>query len=113
MVEDRQIDEDFEQFAYSATPKLMRVALRLTGERFTAEDLVQDALIRVGLAWGSIERREGVDGPYGYALVTLLNAFRSLRRRAWRRREVSVSRVSDSPEQPRPDPCRRRLKTGR
>lgn len=87
---DPPMDREFESFATTAIPQLLRFARRLTGDGYLADDLVQDALCKVGKRWASIESSDE-EGRYRYALSTLMNCFRSERRRAWRRRERSVA----------------------
>jgi DNA-directed RNA polymerase specialized sigma24 family protein len=52
----------FDDFVVDRIPALYRYALVLTGNRHDAEDLVQEALVRTGLAW-----REGPN----YVLATV------------------------------------------
>jgi RNA polymerase sigma-70 factor (sigma-E family) len=44
----------FEDFAHTATPRLVRTAFLLTGDAHEAEDVVQEALIRTYLSWGRV-----------------------------------------------------------
>jgi RNA polymerase sigma-70 factor (sigma-E family) len=85
----RTQDKDAEFSAYMAArqPGLLRTAYLLTGDRHTAEDLVQTALAKLYLSWDKVERREAVDG---YVRRILVNEHNSLWRRAWKRREVST-----------------------
>src|SRR4051812_27948074 len=85
----RTQDKDAEFSAYMAArqPSLLRTAYLLTGDRHTAEDLVQTALAKLYLSWDKVERREVVDG---YVRRILVNEHNSLWRRAWKRREVST-----------------------
>jgi RNA polymerase sigma-70 factor (sigma-E family) len=69
---------DFEAYVREVSPGLLRFAHVLTLHRAEAEDLAQEALIRVGLAWSRV-RRDG--NPVGYAQRTLLNLFLNKRRR--------------------------------
>ena len=82
--------EDFEHFALRVTPLLFRVAGRLTDDRDAREDLVQEALYRVGRAWNKIDTSVEHGRLDGYAVVTLNNCVRSWQRRAWRQREVTT-----------------------
>jgi RNA polymerase sigma-70 factor (sigma-E family) len=76
---------DFEAWMIARQPALLRTACLLAGDTATAEDLVQTALARVYLAWDRIRDREHLDA---YARKTLLNEYRSMWRRPWRRREL-------------------------
>lgn len=55
-------EEGFAEFAAAAWPGLLRYAHLLTGERASAEDLVQTALLRTGLRWGHVR----ADDPTAY-----------------------------------------------
>jgi RNA polymerase sigma factor (sigma-70 family) len=80
---------DFESFARAAGPALLRLGHALAGHQAGAEDLVQETLIKVGLAWRRV--RKGAD-PVPYARRTLLNLYLNERRK-WGR-EVLVADVS-------------------
>jgi RNA polymerase sigma-70 factor (ECF subfamily) len=54
---------DFEQLARCHWPVLYRYALRLSGNAHTAEDLVQDSLLR---AWRSLERLQNPAAVLGW-----------------------------------------------
>ncbi len=81
--------DGFEAFAAAAAPQLARTAYLLTGDAGTGEDLVQDALVGLYVAWPR------VSDPYSYARRCLVNATRS----RWRRRrlgwEVPVAEILD------------------
>ena len=62
----------------------MRTAYLLTGDRHTAEDLVQTALAKLYLAWDKVQDRGSVDG---YVRRILVNENNSLWRRGWKKRE--------------------------
>jgi RNA polymerase sigma-70 factor (sigma-E family) len=88
----RSRDTDFEAWMTARQPALLRTACLLTGETHTAEDLVQTTLAKLYLAWDRIADREHVDA---YARKALVNEFRSLWRRPWRRRELSAEHLPD------------------
>jgi RNA polymerase sigma-70 factor (sigma-E family) len=74
---DAQFGEGFAAYAESDAPRLQRLAYTLTGWRADAEDLTQDTLLRVGLAWKRIDER----GPHAYATTVMCRtAWRSRRR---------------------------------
>jgi RNA polymerase sigma-70 factor (sigma-E family) len=78
---------EFEEFVAAETPRLLRLAVALTGSPHDAWDLVQESLVRVGVRW-----RKLADGnPGGYAQTTLvrLNIDRHRRRRRERPRSTS------------------------
>jgi RNA polymerase sigma-70 factor (sigma-E family) len=69
---------DFEQFARARTPELMRAAWLLCGDRYAAEDLVQDTLARLFSRWGRVRR---ADNPVAYARTVLTRLFIDRQRR--------------------------------
>lgn len=76
---------------------LVRAARVLTcGDAYAAEDLVQEALTRVYVAWPRIRD----DGVHAYVRQVLVNAFIDAGRRPARRRELTHA---DLPEVPAPD----------
>jgi RNA polymerase sigma-70 factor (sigma-E family) len=84
----------FESFLRQSAAGLLRLGNALTLDRAAAEDLAQETLIRVGLAWSRV-RKDG--NPVGYAQRTMVNLFLNERRR---RRPVPVA---DIPEHARED----------
>jgi RNA polymerase sigma-70 factor (sigma-E family) len=94
-------DAEFAAYMTARQPSLLRTAYLLTGDRHTAEDLVQTALAKLYLSWDKVQRRELVDG---YVRRILVNEHNSLWRRAWKRKEVSTDvlpdqqSVTDSPD---------------
>jgi RNA polymerase sigma-70 factor (sigma-E family) len=73
----RTQDQAFGEFALVRSPRLFRTALLLCGNQHTAEDLVQETLAKVYVAW------KRVDDPVAYAQVTLTRTYLShLRRRS-------------------------------
>lgn len=76
-VRDRDRD-DFEQFAIARTPELMKAAWLLCGERYAAEDLVQETLARLCSRWPRVRR---ADNPVAYARTTLTRLFIDTKRR--------------------------------
>jgi RNA polymerase sigma-70 factor (sigma-E family) len=83
-------DERFRQFVAQHSPELLRLAYLLCGEHAGAEDLLQNALLRVYLRWGRITH------PEQYVRRVLVTAAADEGRRAFRRRERSAA---DPPEQ--------------
>ncbi|MES4908268.1 MULTISPECIES: SigE family RNA polymerase sigma factor [unclassified Streptomyces] len=63
-------DEEFREFVTTRWPRLLRTAYLLCGERHTAEDLVQSALVRVYVAW---RRVRAADEPDAYVRRVLVN----------------------------------------
>lgn len=85
-------DEQFAEFVRSRSPALYRYAYLLTGSAHDADDLVQEALIRLRGAWGRVRRQ---DDPIGYTRTTMARLHVSIWRR--RRRESTVATVPDTP----------------
>ncbi len=91
--------EGFEPFAAGAASHLRRTAFLLTGDPGVAEDLAQDALVALFVAWPR------VSDPYAYARRSLVNGTRSRWRRRTRRPEVSVAHVFDPTGRVPPRTC--------
>jgi RNA polymerase sigma-70 factor (sigma-E family) len=79
-------DVEFSEYMAARQASLLRTAYLLTGDRHTAEDLVQTALAKLYLSWDRVQNHESVDG---YVRRILVNEHNSLWRRAWKRRESS------------------------
>ncbi|WP_232665130.1 RNA polymerase sigma factor [Pseudonocardia sp. TRM90224] len=79
----------FEDFVLAHGPELVAFARRLTMDHHRAEDIVQDVLARMGLAWPRVGL---VDDLRAYVFKAVLNDFLS-----WRRRFSSSERVSADP----------------
>jgi len=73
--------DQFAEFVRARHAALLRYAYLLCGDAHLAEDLVQDALERTGIAWRRIERQGDPEG-YLRRVITnrYLNRVRSLRR---------------------------------
>ena len=90
-------DADFAEFARASYEGLRRAAYLLTGDRHTAEDAAQTALVRTYAAWSRVRR----DDAYAYARKVLVNHVTD----RWRRR-LRQYPVGDLPEQDgTPDPA--------
>ncbi|WP_055588558.1 SigE family RNA polymerase sigma factor [Peterkaempfera griseoplana] len=64
--------EEFQEFAHSSTPGLLRTALLLCGDWHLSEDLVQTALGKVYASWGRVRR---ADSPDAYARTVLTRTY--------------------------------------
>jgi RNA polymerase sigma-70 factor (sigma-E family) len=90
-------DEDFAEFAAASYGGLRHAAYLLTGDRHTAEDAAQTALVRTYAAWSRVRR----DDAYAYARKVLVNHVTD----RWRRRGREYP-VGDLPERDgTPDPA--------
>ncbi|HEU0241261.1 MAG TPA: SigE family RNA polymerase sigma factor [Micromonosporaceae bacterium] len=83
--------ESFEEYVAASSGRLLRFAYVLCGDRFLAEDLVQDVLSRTHRHWGRIES----ENPNAYLRTALVRAHLS-----WRRRRVSTEKVLADPPEP-------------
>lgn len=73
--------EQFAEFVRGRHAALLRYAYLLCGDPHLAQDLVQDALERTGMAWRRIERQGDPEGYVRRAITNrYLNRLRSLRR---------------------------------
>lgn len=71
------LGSDFDQFVRDSSPRLLRMAFLLTGDRGHAEDVVQTALLQVARKWRRIR-----GDPAPYARRTVVN----LAKNHWRDR---------------------------
>lgn len=73
-----EVDEELGSLVAESGDRLLRVAYQLTHERAAAQDLVQEAIVRV---YGSIRRRHrSPDDLYAYLRRAVLNEFLRTRR---------------------------------
>jgi RNA polymerase sigma-70 factor (sigma-E family) len=87
-----EVDDDFAEFVRANTAALLRTAYLLTGNAVSAEELVQETLVRLYPRW---ELVRAAAAPLAYVRRSLANQFVNQTRRPWRR-ELSVD---DVPEQ--------------
>jgi RNA polymerase sigma-70 factor (sigma-E family) len=94
----RRADEEFAEFAQASFAGLRHAAYLLTGDRHTAEDAAQTALVRTYAAWSRVRR----DDAYAYARKVLVNHVTD----RWRRR-LREYPAGELPERPAagPDPA--------
>jgi RNA polymerase sigma-70 factor (sigma-E family) len=94
-------DEAFEEFVADASARLLRSAQLLTGDRASAEDVLQLTLLRVSARWASAQLF-----PEAYARRVLVNLVRDRHRNAGRRvverplaegRAAALTVVEDDP----------------
>ena len=72
-------DEEFVELASARGAHLLRTAFLLTGDWHLAEDLVQEALGKMYVAWRGVA---AIDNPAGYVQTVLVRTYLSYRRRA-------------------------------
>jgi len=82
----------FIAYVAARRPQLFRTACLLCGDPHRAEDVVQDALVRLYAAWDRVDRIDNLDG---YVRRIIVNANYSERRRPWRR-----ERATEPPDVP-------------
>jgi RNA polymerase sigma factor (sigma-70 family) len=70
---------DFEGFFHAEHERLFQALYLLTGNRYEADDLAQEALMRAYERW---DRVGSMDSPAGYVYRTALNLYRSRLRKA-------------------------------
>jgi RNA polymerase sigma-70 factor (sigma-E family) len=88
--------QSFEEFVRARTVALSRVAYLLTGDHHLAEDLVQQALLRVAGRWPALVAR---GDPDAYVRRVMYNQHVSW----WRRREPPTARYDVPREGAAPD----------
>ena len=87
---------DYEEFVTATARSLRRTAYLLCGDWPRAEDAVQDALVKVYVAWRRLDKNAGLR-TYAHRAVTTAVIDQS--RRAWRR-ELSVEAVPEAGASP-------------
>ena len=84
---------DFEAYVAQRRPALLRWARVVAGDPHSAEDLLQDSLVRVLPHWESIRERAAADA---YVRRTITRQYVSWQRRRWRRDEIVSARVPEA-----------------
>lgn len=82
----------FDTFFQEEHGRLFKALYFVTGNRQDAEELMQEAFMKLWERWDSIEE---IEDPTGYLFRTALNGFRMRRRRA----AVAVRKVAPVPEE--------------
>jgi RNA polymerase sigma factor (sigma-70 family) len=88
---------EFEPFFEREYPRLARALYLVAGDRVEAEDLAQEAMVRVYERW---EHVRSTDSPAGYLYRTALNLHRSRLRRLAVRARRAVGLRPDPPVDP-------------
>lgn len=91
---------EFDQFVLGASPRLLRLSFLLVGDRTAAEDLLQDVLERLYVAWPRLS------SPEAYARQSLAHTAANRWRRKARRKEVEFTDQHDRAV-PGPEPTGR------
>src|SRR3954452_17721958 len=71
------VDVDYDEFAASRLPALLRFAVMLTGDPDTAADVVQDAMVKAHVSWRRVLASEQ---PDRYVRRMITNAYIDQRR---------------------------------
>lgn len=74
------VPDGFAEFVAARSPALLRTAWLLTGDWFTAQDLVQVSLAKTWPRWARLLRR---DDPEVYVRRVMINTYATWRRRRW------------------------------
>jgi RNA polymerase sigma-70 factor (sigma-E family) len=85
-------DADFAAYLQARQASVLRTAYLLTGDRHTAEDLVQTAFAKLYLSWDRVRDQGSIDG---YLRRILVNENNSLWRRGWKRREHATEQLPE------------------
>ncbi|HET7328926.1 MAG TPA: SigE family RNA polymerase sigma factor [Nocardioidaceae bacterium] len=83
---------DFTEYVVTRRQSLLRTAYSLTGDRHSAEDLVQSALAKAYVAWPRIRDPRSADA---YVRRAMVNQHTSWWRQQWRRMEHSTDTVPE------------------
>lgn len=83
-------EDEFRAFADASMPGLRRVAVGISRDPHTADDLVQTTMEKLFVAWPRVAR---AGSPYAYARTTLVRTLLAETRRPWWRREVVADDV--------------------
>src|SRR6187399_2740335 len=73
------VEPSFEEFFRSTRGRLFTALVVMTGDRAEAEELLQDAFLKVWERW---ERVAGMDNPTGFLYRVSINLYRKRLRRA-------------------------------
>ena len=86
-------DAEFTDYLHARQPALLRTAYLLTGDRHTAEDVLQTSLAKLYLAWDKVQDRSSVDA---YVRRIMINENNSLWRKPWKKREHAIDTLPDA-----------------
>jgi RNA polymerase sigma-70 factor (sigma-E family) len=87
-------DADYTEYVEFRLPALRRLALLLCQDRHRADDLVQQAVIRVYMHWGKASAADNTDA---YVNAILVREFLHERRSGWTRRVSVTNELPDEP----------------
>lgn len=81
-------DASYVEFVTARQKRLLRIAYAVCGDANRAEDVLQEALVKLYLAWPRVQK-EGSEEAYARRII--VRADIDDRRRPWRRRRVLVA----------------------
>ena len=87
---DEGAEQEFAEFVAARSRQLIRLAYVLTGDQHTAEDLLQNALVKAAAHWGRIHT-----APEAYVRRIMYREQVSWLRRRVRRRETAMAQVPE------------------
>lgn len=91
---------DFASYVAARRPALLRWARAVAGDPHSAEDLLQDSLVRVLPRWDGLREGAAADA---YVRRTITRQYVSWQRQPWRRDEVAAATVPETAPAPRQD----------
>ncbi len=94
-------NDPFHEQVWPLRNRLYRIALRLVGEPETAEDVVQDTLLKL---WQQRDRLAGIGSIEGWCVRLVRNTGIDRTRDAYHRRRTDLDRAGDRAD-PLPDPA--------
>ena len=89
-----QRDADYSEYVEYRLPALRRLALLLCQDRHRADDLVQQAIIRVYVRWAKASAADNTDA---YVNAILVREFLHERRSGWTRRVSVTDQLPEAP----------------
>jgi RNA polymerase sigma-70 factor (sigma-E family) len=89
-----QRDADYSEYVHARLPALRRLALLLSQDRHRADDLVQQAVIKVYMHWPKASAADNTDA---YVNAILVREFLHERRSGWIRRVKVTDQLPDAP----------------
>ena len=89
-----QRDADYSEYVEFRLPALRRLALLLCQDRHRADDLVQQAVIRVYVQWAKASAADNTDA---YVNAILIREFLHERRSGWARRVSVTDQLPEAP----------------
>lgn len=99
-------DDAFRDYVAARAEAVRFTAYLMCGNWHEAEDVAQDAFIKLYLAWNRIDHSESLDG---YVRRIIIRTFLNGRRQLWRRLERLTNEPPDTPAASAPGPEQRML----